>query len=82
MEPYYSPVCVSLQYYESVKQSTNVRQSVQRSTFCFHCAYVTYTYMYYNITNTPLMIYEKFFSNVPIFLDIQIVRTVYTANLW
>ena len=41
-----------------------------------------YIYMYYNITNIPLMIYEKFFSNVLIFLNIQIVKTVYTANLW
>jgi hypothetical protein len=38
--------------------------------------YMSLMYMYYNITNTALTIHEKFFSNVLIFLDIQIVKTV------
>jgi len=44
--------------------------------------YMSLIYMHYSITNIALMIHEKFFSNVLIFLDIQIVKTVATANLW
>jgi hypothetical protein len=47
--------------------------SGQHSAFSVHMSLL---YTYYNITIIPLMIYEKFFSNVLIFCDIQIVQTV------